>query len=162
MLPCRRSGHMQAELEELKALWLDLRAQVDRLADERQHYLDFFEQASEAYVVTDVNGTILDVNGAAIDILQRRRLYLRGKPLASLVALERRRDFREHLRAIAAGEPMPPRAWSPTVERRERRSRVRVGEGRLEGGGGFVAHCRPLGALECPAPATRPTGCWPW
>src|SRR3954451_1011083 len=103
MLPCKGNVGMQAELEELKALWLDLRAQVDRLADERQHYLDFFGRASEAYAATDANGPIVDVNGPAIDILQRRRLYLRGKPLASLVALERRRDFRERLRGLAAG-----------------------------------------------------------
>jgi len=139
---------MQAELEELKALWLDLRAQVDRLADERQHYLDFFEQASEAYVVTDVNGTILDVNGAAIDILQRRRLYLRGKPLASLVALERRRDFREHLRAIAAGEPMPTRAWSTILEAPELRTEVTLAARRIEREGRCAGLCWRLEALQ--------------
>src|SRR4051812_27687072 len=97
---------MALDLEELKAMWLDLRAHVDRLAGERQQYLDFFEQASEAYVVTDPDGAIVDANGAAIDILQKRRRYLRGKPLASLVALERRREFRERLRALeSAAEP---------------------------------------------------------
>ena len=48
---------MAAELEDLKAMWSDLKAQVDELAGERQQYIDFFEQSSEAYVVTDNDGT---------------------------------------------------------------------------------------------------------
>jgi PAS domain S-box-containing protein len=139
---------MQAELEELKALWLDLRAHVDRLADERQHYLDFFEQATEAYVVTDANGTIVDVNGAAVDILQRRRLYLRGKPLASLVALERRRDFRERLRALAAGEPAQTRAWGTILEAPGLRTDVTLVARRIEREGRFAGLCWRLEALQ--------------
>lgn len=91
---------MTVELEELQALWLELRAHVDRLAGERQQYQDFFEQASEAYVITDAHGTIAEANGAAVDILQRRKRYLRGKPLTALIALERRSEFRQHLRAL--------------------------------------------------------------
>ena len=53
---------MAAELEDLKAMWSDLKAQVDELASERQQYLEFFEQSSEAYVVTDNQGTIEAVN----------------------------------------------------------------------------------------------------
>ena len=139
---------MQAELEELKALWLDLRAQVDRLADERQHYLDFFEQASEAYVVTDANGTIVDANGAAVDILQRRRQVLRGKPFASLIALERRRDFRERLRALAAGEPTQTRAWGTILEAPELRTEVRLVARRIEREGRCAGLCWRLEALQ--------------
>ncbi len=139
---------MQAELEELKALWLDLRAQVDRLADERQHYLDFFEQASEAYVVTDANGTIVDANGAAVDILQRRRQVLRGKPFASLIALERRRDFRERLRALAAGEPAPARAWGTILEAPGLRTDVTLVARRIEREGRFAGLCWRLEALQ--------------
>ena len=139
---------MQAELEELKALWLDLRAQVDRLADERQHYLDFFEQASEAYVVTDANGTIVDANGAAVDILQRRRQVLRGKPFASLIALERRRDFRERLRALAAGEPTQTRAWGTILEAPELRTEVMLVARRIEREGRCAGLCWRLEALQ--------------
>jgi PAS domain-containing protein len=102
---------MTADLEELKAMWLELRAHVDRLAGERQQYLDFFEQASEAYVVTDEYGTISDANGAAVDLLQRRKRYLRGKPLIALVALEQRPAFRERLRALRARTADAARSW---------------------------------------------------
>lgn len=102
---------MTAELAELQALWLDLRAHVDRLADERQQYQEFFEQASEAYVITDVRGTIIEVNGAAVDILQRRKRYLRGKPITALIALEKRAQFRERLHALCEHETHAEPSW---------------------------------------------------
>jgi len=121
---------MAAELEDLKAMWLDLKAQVDELAHERQQYLDFFEQSSEAYVVTDNAGTIEEVNGAAIDILQRRRRFLRGKPFTVLVALDQRRHFREQLNGLATEG-----SWRTIIEAWETRTEValtarRIGSGR--------------------------------
>ena len=97
----RREGvAMTAEFVELKAMWLELRARVDQLAGERRQYLDIFEQSPEAYVVTDAEGTIVDANGAAMDVLQRRRGQLKGKSLAAMVALERRHEFRARTRAV--------------------------------------------------------------
>ena len=96
---------MTAQLEELTEMWLHLRAHVDQLADERQHYYEFFEHSTEAYLVTDTYGTIGEANGAAVDILQRRKRYLRGKPLTALIALERRAEFRRNLRTLVAQAP---------------------------------------------------------
>ena len=110
---------MAAELEDLKAMWSDLKAQVDELASERQQYVEFFEQSSEAYVVTDNQGTIEAVNGAAVDILQRRRRFLRGKPFAVLVALDQRGAFRERLGALAAEG-----SWRTILEAWEMRTAV--------------------------------------
>ena len=111
-----------ADLEDLKAMWLRLRAHVDQLAGERQQFLDFFEQSSQAYVVTDARGTIEDANGAAVDILQRRRRFLRGKPLPALVALERRAEFRQRLRDL--GAPGAQRSWRTIFEAPELRTEV--------------------------------------
>jgi len=102
---------MTAELEALKAMWLDLRAHVDQLAGERQQYQDFFEQASAAYVITDDYGTIADANGAAVDVLLCRKRYLRGKPLTALMALEKRSEFRQRLRALRERAPQAERSW---------------------------------------------------
>lgn len=115
---------MPVDIHELEAIWLDLRAQVDRLAGERQQYLDFFEQSPEAYVVTDCAGTIVDANGAAVDVLQRRRGYLRGKPFAVLVALEHRNEFRRRVRRLAAREADAERSWRTVFEAPEVRSEV--------------------------------------
>jgi PAS domain S-box-containing protein len=112
-----------AELEDLKAMWLDLKARVDQLAGERQQYLDFFEHSPEAFVITDNHGTIEDANGAAVDILQRRRRYLRGKPFAALVALDQRSEFRRRLRALAV-DPAAERSWRTVFEAPELRTEV--------------------------------------
>src|SRR5438105_7382619 len=77
-------------MDDLKAAWLELNARVDDLAAMRQQYLDFFERATQAYLVTDRGGVIEEANGAAVDLLQRRRRELRRKPLATLVPLGQR------------------------------------------------------------------------
>src|SRR3954469_10395615 len=99
---------MAPDMEDLKTMWLDLKARVDQLAGERQQYLDFFEQSPAAYVVTDPAGTIVEANGAAVDILQRRKRYLRGKPFSVLVALDHRATFRTRLRELADGTGARP------------------------------------------------------
>ena len=111
-----------ADLEDLKAMWLQLRAHVDQLAGERQQFLDFFEQSPQAYVVTDARGTIEDANGAAVDILQRRKRYLRGKPFPALIALERRAEFRRLLQALMT--PGAERSWKTIFEAPELRTEV--------------------------------------
>jgi len=130
---------MTVELEDLKAMWLELKAHVDLLAGERQQYLDFFEQSSEAYVVTDALGTIHDLNGAAVDMFQRRKRYLRGKPMAVLVALEQRAEFRNRLRAIAEGSPQTP--WQTTLLRPEARTEARLSARRIGAPGGDGGIC---------------------
>jgi PAS domain S-box-containing protein len=102
---------MTHDLEDLKAIWLDLMAHVEQLAGERQHYLDFFEQSPEAYVISEADGTIRDANPAAVDILQCRRRSLRGKPLATFVALERRAEFRTRMNAVAARASPAEGCW---------------------------------------------------
>jgi PAS domain-containing protein len=115
---------MTAQLEELQAVWRHLRAHVDQLAEERQHYHEFFEQASAAYVVSDQYGTIAEANGAAVDILQRRKRYLRGKPIAALIALERRAEFRRNMRALLGRARGAQASWSTIVVAPELRSDV--------------------------------------
>lgn len=124
---------MTADLESLKAMWHELKAHVDRLVGERQQYLDFFEQSGEAYLVTDAHGTIADANGAAVDILQRRKRYLRGKPLAALVALDQRSTFRRRLHALAGGST--ERTWRTIIESPQLRTEVTL-TGRLMGTAG--------------------------
>ena len=107
---------MAADLADLKALWLDLSAHIEVVASERQQYLEIFEQASDAYLVTERDGTIRDVNGPAVDVLQRRRRHLRGTPIAALVALDQRREFRRRLQALTARPADAERTWRTIFE----------------------------------------------
>lgn len=81
-------------MDELRAAWSKLKSCVDDLAREREHYLGFFHQAADPYVVTDRAGRIVEVNGAAVDLFERRHAELKGKSLAVLVAPRARREFR--------------------------------------------------------------------
>lgn len=139
--------HMAADLEELKAMWLDLRARVDQLASEREQFLEFFERSTEAYLVTDAYGTIADVNGAAVDILQRRKRHLRGKPFTAMVALERRTEFRRRLRALREREATAERSWRTIVVAPELRMDVKVNARLIERAGSVGGICWHLEAL---------------
>jgi PAS domain S-box-containing protein len=120
---------MTVELEDLKAMWLELKARVELLAGERHQFMDFFEQSPEAYVVTDALGMIADLNGAAVDVFQRRKRYLRGKPMAVLVALEQRAEFRRRLRSIVEGRRQAP--WLATLLSPEARTEARLSARRI-------------------------------
>ena len=136
---------MAADMDDLKTMWLELRAHVEQLAGERQQYVDFFDQSTEAYVVTDALGKISEVNGAAVDLLQRRKHHLRGKPLAVLVALERRPEFRQRLRALVQKADHEP-SWRTVVLAPESRVEVEMAARRIGGSDGGI--CWRLQAME--------------
>jgi PAS domain S-box-containing protein len=94
------SGEKDA-MDELRTAWLKLNLFVEEQARRRQHYLAFFEHAEAAYLVTDAGGKIVEANGAAVDFFDRRRTYLKGKPLAALVSPDRRREFRQKLQGLS-------------------------------------------------------------
>jgi len=137
---------MAAELEDLKSMWLSLKAHVDQLAGERQQYLEFFEQSPEAYVVTDAAGTIIDVNGAAVDVLQRRRRFLAGKPIAAMVALDRRTEFRARMRRVIERAPGAARTFTTVFEAPELRTEVKVALRAIERAGTVAGLCWRLQA----------------
>lgn len=73
-----------------------IRAQQDIQA-ERSRYQNLFEFAPDSYLITDIKGTIQEVNLAAAALLNRRSQHLTGKPFAILVALEDRHLLRNAL-----------------------------------------------------------------
>jgi PAS domain S-box-containing protein len=139
---------MSLDLEDLQAAWLQLRSHVDQLAGERQQYLDFFEQSAEAYIVTDADGTIIDANGAATDIVQRRRAFLRGKPFAVLVALDRRADFRSRLKRLVARESGAHGKWTTVLEAPELRTEVTLTARLIDRPGDVGGICWLIQAVE--------------
>lgn len=96
---------MAEGLEDLKAMWQRLDAQIERWTMQGQPYLEIFEQAEAAYLFTDCEGVIEQVNGAAVDLFERRRRDLRGRPLAGLIAPAHRRDFQSRLGLLRTGTP---------------------------------------------------------
>jgi two-component system cell cycle sensor histidine kinase/response regulator CckA len=88
------------EVHVVNAALLDARNGEEAM---RRRYHDLFTNAPCAYLVTDLNGAIVEVNRAAAELLGRRAELLAGKPLTVFVAVPQRRDLRLLTRALAIG-----------------------------------------------------------
>jgi PAS domain S-box-containing protein len=76
---------MRAASEELAAQHEELRVTALALDAERRRYRDLFESAPVAYVVTDAEGTIVEANGAALELLGTARVGIEGRRLDDYV-----------------------------------------------------------------------------
>jgi PAS domain S-box-containing protein len=83
--------------EELHAQYDEILESRERLEQERIRYLELFELAPDAYLVTDVAGTIGEANVAAQRLLGLRPERRSRRTLVSLVVDPARRDFRQRL-----------------------------------------------------------------
>lgn len=87
-------------LEELQVLVEELQVQKEKLANsrleleaERQRYKELFDLVPDGYLVTTLEGVILEANQTAAQLLNVPQKYLIGKPLIVFVAAEERRKF---------------------------------------------------------------------
>jgi PAS domain-containing protein len=104
-------SELAAGLEEIEALWEELRTRADELAGERQRYSEFFEYAPDAYLITDPHGVVSEANRAAAELLGVAARAIAGKPLVSFVPEEGRRDFRAYLVRASAQPDGEVSAW---------------------------------------------------
>ncbi len=91
-------------LESLHTAESELRQQHEHIMDvqqvaalERERYYALFDGAPDAYLVTDLHGTIQEANRAATRLFNIAPAYLTGKPLALYVVAAERRSFRAFL-----------------------------------------------------------------
>lgn len=110
-------------IEEMTAAVEDLRHQNGALRDayssveqERLQYEELFGLLPDAYLVTDLFGTIVEVNATGEEMLGVAAMRLRGKPLAVYIADEDRKGFRRSLNEVA--ESPTPVNWSGIVQPR--------------------------------------------
>ncbi len=105
------------ELQEQNQQLLSTRQQVER---ERERYQQLFEEAPEAYLVTNAVGVIEEANAAAEQLFNVRRPFLRDKPLAVFVVLEDRSAFRSQLDQLRTVGPLTE--WEVQMLPRDRES----------------------------------------
>lgn len=93
-------AELQSVLEELQASEAELHHQNEALVNtrqavesERQRYKELFEFAPDGYLVTDVNGRILEANHASATLLNVSQEFLFGKPLLIFIAQPDRSSF---------------------------------------------------------------------
>ena len=98
---------LSTTLEEQAVLEEELRSSNEELsiANENarlleQRYEDLFEFAPDAYLVTDVNGIIQEVNRATEKLFCLPRIYLIGKPIFVFIAEPHRRSFRTQVNLL--------------------------------------------------------------
>jgi PAS domain-containing protein len=96
-------GSLDRAAEELRVQNEALFAARIELESVSAFFLDLFERAPSAYVVTSPDTRIRYANDAACSMLRRRKNALAGKPLICFVPLEERTSFRSAVvRANAA------------------------------------------------------------
>lgn len=113
-------------IEELETANEELRRQNEaleelqaELARQRQEYMDLFESAPVAYLVTDAAGRISRANRAAAELLGVQPQFLAGKPLLVFVSGEERVAVARGL-ADAASRQGPVRDWPLRLQPRGR------------------------------------------
>jgi PAS domain S-box-containing protein len=102
---------LQSAYEELRISEEELRVQNEELLRlrhiaeaERQRYLDLFTFAPDAYVVTDLAGTVREANLAAERLLGSPRDLLLGTPLPRFFLAGFNTETRARIRALAGQE----------------------------------------------------------
>ena len=93
-----------AAIEDLRIAEEELRARNEELVSSRQaidrertRYRELFDFAPDAYLVTDVNGTIRDANIAAGRLFGVEPRFLIGKPVQTFFEEGSRRQYRQQL-----------------------------------------------------------------
>ncbi|HAA28595.1 MAG TPA: PAS domain-containing sensor histidine kinase [Cyanobacteria bacterium UBA8553] len=95
---------LQLANQQLQAKNEELAIAHQTIAAERQRYQQLFEEAPDAYLVTDTLGVIVEANSAAASLLGSSPRYLPRRPLANFVPKEEREFFRTQLSQLSRGE----------------------------------------------------------
>lgn len=99
---------IDAALEDLQITYEQMQAFAEaahvieaELFQEKQHYQNLFQFCPISYLLTDVDGLILEANQAIAHLLNVPYVYLVGESLAMFVAAGDRRTFRTRLHRLS-------------------------------------------------------------
>ncbi|WP_236860291.1 hybrid sensor histidine kinase/response regulator [Candidatus Formimonas warabiya] len=102
---------LQATTAELLEQNGEMAASRQTLEEERCRYQELFEFAPDGYLVTDMEGIILEANSAAANLFKVSRSWLIGKPLVVFVCREEHFSFRARLAKIKNGNVVQNQNW---------------------------------------------------
>jgi PAS domain S-box-containing protein len=106
---------VEMALEELDVMWEELQGQGELLSRESQRYVEFFDFAPDAYVVTDAGGNIREANRAAIELLRAERASLAHRPLSAFIAESDRVAFLSHFVGVLVNK-VDKAAWEAGLQ----------------------------------------------
>ena len=110
------SEELQMAVEELHQQNIELVTTRAALEAERQRYQELFDFAPDAYLVTDLAGTIREVNRAAAKLLKVDQRFLVGKPLLIFVNENERQTFYIQLLRLQQAEQL--QEWAVRLQPR--------------------------------------------
>jgi len=93
LLDVEAKREMEMALEELDVMWEELQGQATLLMRENQRYAEFFQYAPDAYLITDVGGSIREANEAALELLKAAREDVVARALSHYIAPDDRAAF---------------------------------------------------------------------
>jgi two-component system, OmpR family, sensor histidine kinase VicK len=117
--PADELESLHKALEELRVGWESLQAQSEQAVREREHYVELFRLAPDAYVVTDTAGIITELNAAAQQLLRFTPSNVMKRPLELFVAREHRNAFRTQLNAVLSTAAKTAHTWPSALGRGE-------------------------------------------
>ena len=117
---------LHSTIEELRVAEEEMRAQNEelqltrqRVETERHRYQDLFEFAPDGYLVTALDGKILDANQAAARLMNIAPRYLKSRNFGLSVAPEDLAAYSAHLKSLGeAQSPFQPQEWLVHLRRR--------------------------------------------
>ena len=138
------SAILVSSLEELKVAEEELVERTETLANLRSELeqrvrgaYQLFALAPACLLVTDTNGTILDVNRASQQLLKRDRDALERQPMSRFIGTDERRNFRDELKLVVTTEGVSDwrlRLLRPTASALTVSATIRVVKPLMEGG----------------------------
>src|SRR6266481_9375059 len=110
---------VQSVEEQLRRQNEDLIAAHRAVEKERGRYQALYDFAPDGYLVTGLEGAILEANTAAAAILQTPKEVLPGQSLSEFVVKADRDEFRERLRGLHTGALGRVEDWQISIQPRE-------------------------------------------
>jgi len=105
------SALLASVLDDLKSAEDEVARQAKAFEEQRaaaerntHHYEQLFEHAPVAMFVTDLYGTIQEVNRAAVQLMKRDSMHLDRKSIAAFMPTSERKLFRDRLQRLAIAE----------------------------------------------------------
>jgi PAS domain S-box-containing protein len=114
---------LETKFNELRSTQEALRTQNAELATSRQalelersRYRELFDSAPVGYILTNCQGTIQEVNSAAVNLLHEQPEFLVGSPFARLLAREERAGFFANLGRLTRQEVPRIENWETLLQ----------------------------------------------
>jgi len=107
---------IEMAVEELEVMWEELQGQTELLSRESDRYAEFFENAPDPYLITDIGGHIREANHAALELLRADKTELVKKPVSELVAEADRVSFLARLVGLTVPGGERQASWQCRIQ----------------------------------------------